>query len=75
MMGTGSLPQVLVQQPELTTHLLLVLCCKVVGATPSPPLCACIGKSWGDIYLYLYLYFSITQVLHVRGIPVCLLLH
>jgi hypothetical protein len=29
------------------------LCCEWAGAVPLPPLCACIGLAWGDLYLYI----------------------
>jgi uncharacterized transporter YbjL len=35
----------------LIMHLLLVLGYERVGAIPPPPLRACLGISWGDLYL------------------------
>ena len=36
----------------LTTDLLLVSGCELVGAIPPPPFCACIGMLWGNLYLH-----------------------
>jgi hypothetical protein len=37
--------------------------CQWVRATPPPPLCASMGMSWGDLYLYVETRFS----LHLRN--------
>jgi hypothetical protein len=37
--------------------------CHWIRATPPPPLCACMGMSWGDLYLYVETWFS----LHLRN--------
>jgi len=56
----------------LTIHLLLELGCKVLGVLLLPPLCACMGMSWGDLYLHCFLYkFSNILVTNVVCISFC----
>jgi len=42
------------QSVVLTSQLLLLLGFNWVGIVPPPPVCACIGMSTGDLYLYSY---------------------
>jgi hypothetical protein len=46
----------------LTIHSFLLVACELVGSVPPPPLCACIGMSWGDLYLDLWSWDSALSI-------------
>ena len=50
-MGTGPFPRVKQRKGDANQPPLIVLGFDWVGAVPLPPLCDCIGMSWGDLYL------------------------
>ena len=54
-MVTDSFPGKNSRSLVLTTHLLLLSACELVGSVPTLPLCIRIGISWGDLYLYSHI--------------------
>jgi hypothetical protein len=50
-MGSGSFPRIKQRKRGADHPPLRVPGCDWVGPVPLPPLCDCIGMSWGDLYL------------------------
>jgi hypothetical protein len=52
-MGTGCFLGV--ERPPRGVNQFLVPFCEWVGAARPTALCACLGMSWGDVYIALYI--------------------